>query len=458
MYHLDPNDPKPLHIQLYEAIRSDIIAHHVVGDKLPSIRKVALLYNLSKTTVESAYSQLYAEGYIESRPRSGYYVGDYRFEVGGADALPEEASDSSEPYRYDFFPAQLDGRDFPIKLWKRLCAQTMNDDVDLGAYHDGQGEWGLREAIARYVSDSRGVVCGADQVVITHGFADGMGLLARLVRDRYTHFGMESPGYHLAWRVFEEYGYGIEMIPVGTQGLDVVALQSSAAQIVYITPSHQYPTGVSMPVSQRLKLIEHMRHTGGLIIEDDYDSELAYATRPIPSLQGLDRHDRVVYMGTFAKSLSPALRIGYMVLPRHLLSRFAASYDAYFPRVSLLTQKTLERFMRDGHYDRHLRRIRTLNRKKHDRMLALFAEHLGETYEVLASGGGLAILIMPTVPFDWEQFFIVAEEKRIKLYMAKERSGGEYEAIRMGFGGFGMEELEEAVAAFGEAWELGIRN
>jgi len=278
------------------------------------------------------------------------------------------------------------------------------------------------------------------------------------VRDRYTHFGMESPGYHLAWRVFEEYGYGIEMIPVGTQGLDVEALQSSAAQIVYITPSHQYPTGVSMPVSQRLKLIEHMRHTGSLIIEDDYDSELAYATRPIPSLQGLDRHDRVVYMGTFAKSLSPALRIGYMVLPRHLLNRFAASYDAYFPRVSLLTQKTLERFMRDGHYDRHLRRIRTLNRKKHDRMLALFAEHLGETYTVLASGGGLAILIMPTVPFDWERFFAEAEKKRIKLYMAKERSGGEYEAIRMGFGGFGLDELEEAVAAFGEAWELGIRN
>jgi GntR family transcriptional regulator/MocR family aminotransferase len=456
VYHLDPNDPKPLHIQLYEAIRSDIITHHAVGDKLPSIRKVALLYNLSKTTVESAYSQLYAEGYIESRPRSGYYVGDYRFEVGQSPSIMTQTNNAPRPWRYDFFPAQLDRRDFPAKLWKRLCTQMMNDDLDFGAYHDGQGEWGLREAIACYLADSRGVVCGADQVLITHGFADSMGLLAKLVRDRYDTFGIESPGYHLAWRVFAEYGYGIEKIPVGAQGLDVEALQASAAQIVYITPSHQYPTGVSMPVSQRLKLIEHMRHTGGLIIEDDYDSELAYATRPIPSLQGLDRHDRVVYLGTFAKSLSPALRIGYMVLPRHLLSRFVASCDAHFPRVSLLTQKTLERFMRDGHYDRHLRRIRTLNRKKHDRMLALFAEHLGETYKILASGGGLAILIMPTVPFDWEQFFSEAQDKGIKLYMAHERSGGDFEAIRMGFGGFALEELNDAIGAFAVIWNGAI--
>jgi len=456
MYRLDPASTTPLHIQLYEAIKADIIAHYRVGDKLPSIRKVAQTYHLSKTTVESAYSQLYAEGYIESRPRSGYYVGDYRYEVGHV--LPDSIQEvpTSESYRYDFFPAQLDGRDFPHKLWRRLCTQVMQEEPDMGAYPDGQGEWGLREAIARYVADSRGVVCGADQVVITHGFADAMGLLAKLVRREYGTFGIESPGYHLAWKVFDEYGYAIERISTAAQGLDIQALKASDVQIVYITPSHQYPTGVTMPIAARLELIEYMRDIGGLIIEDDYDSELAYATRPIPSLQGLDRYDRVVYMGTFAKSLSPALRIGYMVLPRHLLPRFAQSYDAHFARAGLLTQLTLERFIRGGHYERHLRRIRTLNRKKHDRMLTLFARYLGETYEVLASGGGLAILIMPTVPFAWDRFFDAAKRERIRLYMAHERSGGDFEAIRMGFGGFGLEELNEAVAAFARVWEEGI--
>jgi GntR family transcriptional regulator/MocR family aminotransferase len=457
VYHLDVSSQIPLHIQLYEEIKTDIVTHRRVGDKLPSIRALAHELNVSKTTVESAYSQLYAEGYIESRERSGYYVGEYRFEIE-AEQVPQVQARPRKRYRYDFFPAQLDGRDFPLKLWKRLTNKALADEgMDWGGYPDGQGEWGLRDAIAQYLGQSRGVMCRADEVVITHGFADSMGLLAKLVRNRYDRFGMEEPGYHLAWKVFAEYGYAIEKIAVGEQGIDPDALRASRAQVVYITPSHQYPTGATLPVARRQQILDHIASVDGLIIEDDYDSELAYATRPIPALQGLDRNDRVVYLGTFAKSLSPAIRVGYMVLPRHLMPQFAASYDAHFARVSLLTQKTLELFIGSGHYARHLRRIRTLNRKKHDRMKALFAEHLGKTYTILAQGGGLAILIMPTVPFDWKRFFARAEEERIKLYMARERSGGTFEAIRMGFGGFGLDELEEAVVAFGRVWREAVR-
>jgi len=458
MYHLDPRSPQPLHVQLYEAIRSDIIARHAVGDKLPSIRKIAQQYNLSKTTVESAYSQLYAEGYIESRPRSGYYVGDYRLDVARSTPVPTPPAKEPEGYRYDFFPAQLHRDDFPRKLWKRLCAQTLNDHIDMGAYPDGQGESALREQIAAYLGRSRGAVCSADQIVITHGFADSMELLAKILRGHYHGLGIESPGYHLAWKAFAGYGYGIEHIPVDSEGIGIDALRKSRAQVIYVTPSHQYPTGVAMPISRRQQILAYAREVDGLIIEDDYDSELTYATRPIPSLQGIDSEDRVVYLGTLAKSLSPAIRLGYMVLPRRILPLYRRSYDVYFARVSLLTQLTLERFIAEGHYERHLRRIRTQSRKKHDRMLELFAQYLGESYEVLASGGGLSIHIMPTVPFDWERFFAEAKHKRIKLYMARERSGGKYEAIRMGFGGFSLSELEEAVAAFGEAWGLGVRK
>ena len=281
----------------------------------------------------------------------------------------------------------------------------------------GKGEEGLREEIAKYlITESRGVKCSQEQIVICGGFSDSMGLLAKLVKPKYDSFAMENPGYHVARRVYEEYSYKVEKIRIDKNGIDLDMLDKSNAKIVYITPSHQYPTGVSMPISNRLKLLEWAKKEDAIIIEDDYDSELRYSSRPIPSLQGLDNFDRVVYMGTFAKSLSPALRVSYMVLPNHLLPLYKESYDAHFPRVALTTQKTLQLFMSEGHWERHLRKIRTLNKKKHNLMRDLLKEKLGDTMEILSQGGGLAILIHPTVAFDWEKFKELAEKEKIKLY------------------------------------------
>ena len=458
MYLLYPKSKTPLHIQLYMQMKEDILSHYNIGEKLPSIRKVATQYNLSKTTVESAYTQLYAEGYIESRPKSGYYVSELYFDTFSKNNRVTDIIETTpKQYKYDFFPARLTHDSFPLKLWKRLYTKSINDTLDLGAYSDGQGELGLRQEISKYVIGSRGVKCQPNQIIICSGFSDAMGLLAKLLKKTYTNLAIENPGYHVARRVFEEYSYKIDKITVGKQGLDLEKLKDSKTKLLYITPSHQYPTGVTMPIANRLKLLEYMHQINGLIIEDDYDSELAYYNRPIPSLQGLDKHDRVVYMGTFAKSLSPALRVSYMVLPKHLLPLFKESYDAHFPRVSLMTQKTLELFMFEGHWEKHVRKIRTLNKKKHNIMLKLFQKNLGETYEVLAQGGGLAILIMPTVPFDWDNFMTLAEENSIKLYLAKERSGGEFEALRMGFGGFSEEALQEAIALFAKIWNQSLQ-
>jgi GntR family transcriptional regulator / MocR family aminotransferase len=454
VYILEPNSKTPLHIQLYEAIKNDIVTNLNVGDKLPSIRKVASTYNLSKTTVESAYRQLYAEGYIESYPKSGYVVIDTYFDdfkTKDRDDLtfaPKEIE-----YKYDFFPARLSKDTFPLKLWKRLFTKAVDSSVDFGAYHDGQGEMALRVEISKYLIESRGVRCSPEQVVVCGGFSDSMGLLAKLVKHKYHTYAIENPGYHIARRVFEEYGYEVEKIGVDANGLIVEELEKSNAKIVYITPSHQYPTGVSMPISNRLRVLEWAEKENGLIIEDDYDSELRYASRPIPSLQGLGSSDRVVYLGTFAKSLSPALRVSYMILPNHLLPLYKESYDAHFPRVALTTQKTLELFMSEGHWERHLRKTRTLNKKKHNLMRDLLKESLGNTMKIVSQGGGLAILIHPTVAFDWEKFKELAKKAKIKLYFAKERSGGDFEAIRMGFGGFSQEEIVEAVEVFVRVWE-----
>ena len=457
MYTIDAKKKKPLHVQLYEEIKQDIIGNYKVDDKLPSIRKIASLYHLSKNTVESAYAQLYAEGYIESRPKSGYYVCEFFFDsYKKQDAGDISTATTSKTYRYDFFPAQLHKADFPLKSWKRHFNKVLSKEVDFGAYPDGQGELILREEIAKYIQNSRGVSCDVENIVITHGFIDAMELLAKLLKSHYTHFAQEIPGYHIAHKVFGSYGYAVEKIAVNEDGLDIEQLKQSPAQIVYITPSHQYPTGATMPVSNRLKLIKHMHSIHGLIIEDDYDSELSYYNRPIPSLQGLDKGESVAYLGTFAKALSPSLRVGYMVLPAWIMKRYKESYDAHFARVSLSTQLTLASFMKEGHWDRHIRRIRSLNKKKHQIMKQALITHLGTSFEIVSEGAGLAILINPTVPFDWEKFKVLAEEARIKIYLAKERSGGEFEAMRMGFGGFSEEELKKAIDAFSEVWQASL--
>ena len=449
MYIIDPKMRVPLHIQLYNELKKDITDNLQVGDKLPSIRRLATTYNLSKTTVESAYSQLYAEGYIESRAKSGYYVCQTLYE----DFTPQSTNlnlheNKPKQYRYDFFPARLHKDDFPLKLWKRLYNKAIDESIDMGGYSDGQGELELREEIAKYLSTSRGVKCSPSQVIISNGFSESMGLLAKMVQRDYDTFAIENPGYHIARRVYEEYGYKIEKIGIDENGIKLHELQNSKAKLLYITPSHQYPTGVAIPISNRLKLLEWAKEREGLIIEDDYDSELSYTNRPIPALQGLDNSDRVVYLGTFSKSLSPAIRVGYMVLPYHLLERFREQYDSHFPKVSLMTQMTLELFMKEGHWKRHLRRIRTLNHKKHDIMKNALLKHLGDKIEILTQGGGLAIHIRPTIPIDLHELEQRAEKAGIKLYLSSRTNGGDWEAVRMGFGGFREDEIEEAINIF----------
>ena len=452
LYKLNTNLNIPLHIQLYKAIKEEILSELQVGAKLPSIRKLVSQYNLSKTTVESAYSQLYAEGFIESKPRSGYFVADVLYQNCPHRDTKDKSQTSQKKYKYDFFPAELKKEDFPLKVWKRCFNKVIDETLDFGSYGDGQGESGLRDEIASYLTSLREVKCDSKQIIICSGFSDSMSLVAKLLKQKFSYFGMEEPGYHIARRVFEEYGYNIKKIKVASEGVELSSLKTSGAQFIYITPSHHYPTGVTMPISKRVKILEYINSINGFIIEDDYDSELAYYNRPIPALQGIDINDRVIYMGTFAKSLSPALRISYMVLPKQLLSIYKMSYDAHFPRVSITTQKTLEVFMKEGHWERHLRKIRTINKKKHNLLKELLSNYLKESFEIVAEGAGLAILINPTVAFNWEKFKTLAEQEEIKLYFAKERCGGDFEAIRMGFGGFNENKLEEAIKVFTSIW------
>ncbi len=456
MYILDSNSKVPLHKQLYEQLKLDITNNLNVGDKLPSIRKLSTTYNISKTTVQNAYSQLYAEGYIDSKEKSGYYVCEVLFDatVKQSDKIDDKCS--QELYKYDFFPAQLNSSDFPLKIWKRLFNKVVNQDVNFGAYPDAKGELALREQIALYLQNSRGVNADANNIIITHGFADSMELIAKLLKQKYSSFAIESPGYHLARRVFANYNYKVTDITVNQDGLDIDKFSISDAKIVYITPSHQYPTGVVMPISKRVKLLEYISKIGGVIIEDDYDSELAYYNRPIPSLQGLDTNDRVIYLGTFAKALSPAIRVGYMVVPNWFLDEFAKSYDAHFARVSVATQLTLAKFIKDGHFERQIRKVRTINKKKHNLMLSAIKKYC-KNYQIVAQGAGLAILITPTKPFDYNRLQELAKYNALKIYLTQNVTNSDFKAIRLGFGGFSFNVIEEAILEFSKIWKLSFK-
>lgn len=457
MYMIDQNSKTPLHIQLYEALKNEIVENLQVGEKLPSIRKLSTTYNLSKNTVESAFRQLYVEGFIESYPKSGYFVSDTNFKDFHTNVENKHSSKAVEKkYMYDFFPARLPKDSFPLKLWKRIYSKVIDETLDFGGYPDGQGESKLREQIAHYLNSSRGANSHKDQIIITSGFGESMNLLAKILKSTHKTMAMEDPGYHIVSQVFSSYGYRVEKVSVDENGLMLDPLHKSSAKIVYVTPSHQYPKGSSMPIANRLKLLEWAKEIDGLILEDDYDGELTYYNRPIPSLQGLDRYDRVVYFGTFAKYLSPALRVSYIVLPQHLLALYKQHFDIHFCKVSLDTQITLAHFMKEGYFEKHIRKIRTLNKKKHELLKKLLEEKLSDTMKIEAEGAGLAILINPTVNFDWEKFKSLAEQKSIKLYFAKGVSGGSWDALRLGFGGFSERELKEAVEVLSEIWHRSI--
>ena len=452
MYILDTNSKEPLYLQLYKELKRDIVNNLNAGDKLPSIRKLSSIYNLSKTTVINAYSQLYAEGYIDSAPKVGYYVVGIDPKPFKESSFILDSPNNKEEFKYDFFPARLVGSDFPLKIYKRLFNKTIDESIDFGAYPEAKGEAILREQIAKYLQSSRAVKAKASNVIITHGFADSMELLAKLLKSRYSNFGIENPGYRLAYMAFKSFNYTIEQIPLTKGGIDLDILEASKAEIIYITPSHQYPTGIVMPIDKRVQLIETMAKRRGVIIEDDYDSELSYTNRPIPSLQGLDSSESVVYLGTFAKSLSPAIRVGYMVVPDWILELFNSSYDAHFSRVSITEQLTLAKFIEKGHFERHIRKIRTLNRKKHNQMLKSIQKHL-KNYKVVAQGAGLAILITPTKPFDWQKLKELAKDSSIKIYLTQDVTNSNFKAVRLGFGGFKLDTIDDAIIAFSQVWK-----
>lgn len=457
MFFLNNSSPVPLYKQLYNQIREHILSGKLPADsRLPSVRDMASELSASRNTVDGAYQELYAEGYLYSKPRSGYFVSALDQDVASKSLSTKHENHEHLPgppacFAYDFHPARLAPESFPTELWRKCFVESLRqNNQQLVQYGEPQGDWGLRCSIQSYLERSRGVHCHPDQIVICAGLHHSLDIAAHLLKAHHSVVAVENPGYHLPRSVFLNNSYRISPIPVGPGGIDLNLLKASNSTIAYVTPSHQLPLGYVMPVTNRLGLIEWAESGDRFIIEDDYDSELRYQGKPIPSLQGLRPDGNIIYTGTFSKILSPALRLSYMVLPDPLLAVYRQLYRDYFSSVSLLEQRTMAKFMEQGHWERHIRRMRMTYKKKHDILLQSIETHFGKRAVVIGQGAGLhVVLMLPNTLHSEAKILDRARQKGIRLFPFSEfYVDGQPDAttLLLGFGGMNISEIEQGIA------------
>lgn len=394
-----------LHGQLRGAILDGRLR---TGQSLPSTRALASSLGLSRNTVVAAYDRLLSEGYLAARHGAGYQVaaampsrpgatvaiqgGDPRLHPRWRDATVPRPMSELPPMRHDLRACVPDASQFPYEVWRRLSARALRALSREPALYDAAvGRRALREAIAGHVSFARAVVCGADDIVVTNGAQHAFDLLARiLVVPSQTVLAMEDPGYGPLRRAFELAGAIVAPVPVDDEGLVVECLPPSA-KVIYVTPSHQSPLGMAMSPSRRLALLAFARRHGAVVIEDDYDSEFRHGGRPLDALQTLDRDGVVFYVGTFSKSLFPALRLGYVVSPPWALAALARVRQLVDWHGDVLAQDTLALFIAEGHLARHVRKMRRVYGERRNALLDALARHTPEALAPIAAEAGLHV-------------------------------------------------------------------
>lgn len=411
---------EPIYEQIYKYIRDEIKSGSLsLSTKLPSSRGLAKHLSISRNTVDMAYAQLVSEGYIESFPKKGFFVCQMENTIISTpledDAKEDSTSDELE-YKIDFSPNGVDMVNFPYNRWRRLTKEAMMDD-NSQLFQSGhpQGDMEFRLAIRLYLHQSRGVNCNENQILIGAGSDYLLLILAQLLgKDKI--IALEDPTYPQAYRIFHSLGYQTKSIPLDNQGMDVTVLRETGADICYVTPSHQYPIGVVMPINRRMQLLTWANEEEGrFIIEDDYDSEFRYQGKPIPSLQSSDTKGKVIYIGTFSKAIAPAIRVSYMVLPQKLLKAYKEYLSFYSCTVSRIDQTVIHRFITEGYYERHLNKMRGIYKGKHDCLVAQLKE-FGSDITIFGESAGLHLLIEYNKDISQNELIERAARSGIKVY------------------------------------------
>ena len=408
-YAFDENDERPLYEQLYAYIAQDIRAGVLkASEKLPSKRRLAQHLGVSVITVENAYAQLLAEGYLYAQERRGYYVSSVLLPEGSV--VQEQEDSSFEDKRYhqqgselaftsSSLDAEVDHRgSFPYHLWARHIRAVLSAESEESLYResDAFGSLRLRKALCRLMKSTRGMTVSPDQVVVGAGAQYLYGLVAQFVGAGAV-VALENPGYARLLNIYRAHGVEVAPLPLDREGLNLEELQSSLATIAHIMPTHQYPTGLVTTISRRFQLLGWATQDARrLIVEDDYDSEFRFSGKPIPTLQSIDAQGQVLYVNTFTKSLGSGFRIGYLVLPPHLIEEFRRKLGFYSCTVSVLDQLALARFIEEGDYERHISRMRTKFRLRRNALLAMLEKTLTVPYKVASQEAGLHFMVGST--------------------------------------------------------------
>lgn len=417
-----------LYEYLYKCIRDDILAGNIkAGTRLPSKRTFAKNLGISVITVEGAYEQLRAEGYIYSIAKKGFYVSDLKY-TGGIPAVRVEKKPGDNPerevpvqkgsgYLADFSSNQTDSDIFPFTIWTRTIREVLSDSrIELMTNSPCGGILELRTAIASYLKDFRGMDVSPGQVIVGAGTEYLYGLLIQLLGSGSV-YAVENPGYLKIGKVYESMQVACRYVDLDADGISVEKLEASGADIVHISPSHHFPTGIVMPISRRYELLGWAaKKKERYIIEDDYDSELRLTGKPVPTLQSIDVSGKVIYMNTFSKTLASTVRISYMVLPKPLADRFYEKLSFYSCTVSNFEQYTLAHFIENGSFEKHINRLRNYYQNKRDEILSAFRQSgLTEYISISGEETGMHFLMQVHAGKKEDELIEEAKAKGIRL-------------------------------------------
>ncbi|MBU5591686.1 PLP-dependent aminotransferase family protein [Clostridium sp. MSJ-4] len=467
MIYIQENSNDPMYLQIYRQIKDDIEQENIVhGERLPGIRTLAQTLGIGRNTVSQAYTQLAVEGYIQARHGSGFFVLDAsnkvmerNYVLQDTNSLSVERSELKQPVSlYDFQYGGLTYEQFPFKLWRKYTSQILlspQKDV-VNQYPDKQGDLLLRQEIKKYLHRSRGMVCCEEQIIIGSGLHYSLDILCKILRKENNTIAMEEPGYNGARDVFINNNYNLYPIPANKDGLILSSIHGSGACAAYVTPSHQFPYGTVMPIFQRKELLNWAIDSDAYVIEDDYDSELRYDANPVPALHSLDTEDRTIYIGTFSKSLSPSLRVNYMVLPVQLLARYYSMFHSYNSPASWLTQRVLGAYMRDGNYEIHVRKMCLTYKRRHDVFVQEATKIFGR--KVILHGRGAGLHFILEFPDGKEEEWLIkqAEKVGVKVYSMipfwNHRNDCPRNIIFAGYSLLSEQQIREGIALLKSAW------
>ena len=417
-YDLEQRGSLARYDYLYRCIREDILAGRLKpGERLPSKRSLAAHLNTAVVTVENAYAQLEAEGYLYAREKQGYYVAPVEVRTWEGEP-PEQRPERLHPqWQLDLGGLGSGTEGFPFSLWARLTRRVLTQRGEqLLRATPPNGVMELRQAISRHLYRFRGISAAPEQIVVGAGTEYLYNLLVQLLgRDRI--YGLEDPGYSKAERVYTLSGARCRSLPVDRGGVPLEALEASGCQVLHISPNHQFPTGAVTPISRRQGMLRWAeRGEGRYIVEDDYDSEFRFTGRPIPTLQSIDRGEKVLYVNTFSRTLAPSLRIGYLVLPQALLKDYEKRLGFYSSTVPAIEQYTLALFLEEGHFERHLNRMRVYYRNRRDQVIAAIGRSaLAGRCQVLGEEAGLHFLLRLDTNLEDAQLEASARDRGIRL-------------------------------------------